>query len=124
MKTRLTNIKVYTNDKDGKPLKTKDGKPYTRMNIQIESHGDKWISGFGNARNKSWQIGDEIDVEVKENGQYLNFEMPKLVPAGMNPEALNELKVAISMLHSDVKHILAILSKPDEPEISPSDVPF
>lgn len=122
MKTRLTNIKVYTNDKDGKPLRTKDGKPYTRMNIQIESHGDKWISGFGNARNKSWQIGDEVDVEVKENGQYLNFEMPK--PAGMNPEALNEIRVGISMLNQRLDRIERLLSTPKEPEISPSDVPF
>ena len=120
MKTRLTNLKVYNNDKDGKPLKTKDGKPYTRMNIQIESHGDKWLSGFGNARNKNWQIGDEIDVEVKENGQYLNFEMPKpAMGGGMSEDQFNQIIVGQKMLAQKVDQILTILSKEDVPPPMP-----
>lgn len=125
MKTRLTNLKVYNNDKDGKPLKTKDGKPYTRMNIQIESHGDKWLSGFGNAQNKGWQIGDEIDVEVKENGQYLNFEMPKRTPqGGMSEDQFAQIITGQKMIMNEVMNIKALLSKPVDGEIRPEDVPF
>lgn len=71
--------KIYKTDKDkqGNQLKSKEGKPYTRMSIKTEQYGDKWISGFENKDNSSWKEGDEVEVLIKENGEYLNFETPK-----------------------------------------------
>lgn len=71
--------KIYKTDKDkqGNLLKSKEGKPYTRMSIKTEQYGDKWISGFENKDNSSWKEGDEVEVLIKENGEYLNFETPK-----------------------------------------------
>lgn len=109
----------------------KTNKPYTSLSIQTVEHGGKWLSGFGNASNQHWTEGTKIDVIVEpsakldKNGEpYLNFSMPKAVEKGMNPEALNEIKVGISMLNQRLDRIERLLSTPKEPEISPSDVPF
>src|SRR3990167_5838430 len=56
---------------------SKAGKPYTSLRIKTQEHGDKWISGFGNAGNAEWDSGTEADVNIVEKGEYLNFEMPK-----------------------------------------------
>lgn len=129
MKDVITNLKRFTQDKDGNPLKTKDGRPYTRLNIQVKSRGDKWISGFGNSRNQNWQSGEEVDIEIKENGQYLNFEMPKpvIAGAGLSESQANQL-TAIQMDMSQVKtalaSILALLQTKPEDLVDATDMPF
>jgi hypothetical protein len=54
------------------------GKPYKKLAIKTVEHGDKWLSGFQNKDNENWKEGDQVDIVVKENGQYLNFETPKM----------------------------------------------
>lgn len=122
MKVTLTNVKVYTQDKEGKPLKSKEGKPYTRLNIQCKEYGDKWLSGFGNSRNKNWQAGEEVDIEVKQNGEYLNFEMPKPV-VGMAEEDRNML-TRIEMKLNEIHRILTTApeNQPMDEELPP--MPF
>ena len=77
-KLLITRIYRSTKDKDGKELKTKAGKPYERVSIKTEEYTDKWLSGFGNDNNKEWREGDEVTLEVKEVGQYLNFSTVKM----------------------------------------------
>ncbi len=77
-KLRLTRVYRSTKDKEGNELKTKLGKPYERVSIKTEEYGDKWLSGFGNEQNKEWKEGDEVTLEVKEVGQYLNFSPVKM----------------------------------------------
>lgn len=76
---KLTLTKVFraTTNRDGTPLVSKNGKPYTRLLLKAEKYGDKWISGFGNSSNASWKDGDTVEVQVTQNGDYLNFETPK-----------------------------------------------
>jgi len=83
----LTSVARYTTKKDGSPLVTSKGRPYTSVRIKTADYGDKIISGFGNADNANWKAGDTVDIEVKPNGDYLNFEMPK--KADMGPAAGN-----------------------------------
>jgi len=75
---QVTLTKIYTTDKDkqGNLLKSKTGNPYTRLSIQTKEYGDKWISGFQNKSNQNWKEGDKVEIVIKENGQYLNFETP------------------------------------------------
>ena len=84
-KFKLTSIKRYTNDKQGQPLKTKDGRDYTRVNIQVAQHGQKWVSGFGSNTNANWKDGDEVEliIDIKKVGdkEYLNFKEPKKIDA-------------------------------------------
>lgn len=81
---KITLTRVYSNDKDkeGKPLMSKAGKPYTKLAIKCAEHGDAWLSGFQNAGNKDWKEGDVVEVIItsqvgKDGKTYLNFETPK-----------------------------------------------
>lgn len=74
MKVTLTKIARYDKDKAGKPLISKEGKPYTRVLISTQEHGAKQLSGFENQQNSHWKEGDMVEIEVAENGQYLNFK--------------------------------------------------
>lgn len=71
----ITDIHKKTADKTGKPYVTKDGRPFTRLEIKTASTGDELLSAFENALNKNWAVGQEVDakVVVKENG-YKNLE--------------------------------------------------
>lgn len=61
---KLTRISSTNKRKDGTPLEGKYGS-YYRVGIQTEQHGEEWLNGFSND-NPSWEIGDEINIEVME----------------------------------------------------------
>ena len=72
-------LKVYINEKDkqGNLFIAKNGSPYSRVAIQTEGTGDKWASN--NIFNKQsvalyWKVGQDVDIELEENGQYLNWK--------------------------------------------------
>ena len=73
MKQTITKIYRSDKDKNGNLLKTKDGRPYTRVAIKTQKYGDRFISGFGGDWNENWQIGDSVNIKVEEVGEYLNF---------------------------------------------------
>jgi len=80
---KITKIYRSFKDKEGNPLKTKDGRNYERVAIKCEEYEDRWISGFGEERNKNWEIGDVVEIEIyesdkkdKDGNPYLNFRMP------------------------------------------------
>lgn len=76
-KLTLTDIIRLTKDKEGNQLKTKDGKPYTRVLIKTQEYGDKQLSGFANKANDNWKAGDEVSLDItevkKDDKVYLNF---------------------------------------------------
>ena len=84
-KFKITKITRYTTDKDANTLKTKDGRDYTRVNIQVVQHGATWMSGFGSNTNANWKEGDEVEliIDTKKVGdkEYLNFKEPKKLDA-------------------------------------------
>lgn len=69
---QITITQIARNNKTSKV-----GKPYVSVGIKCNEYGDKYINGFGHKDNASWKIGDTVDVEIVEKGEYLNFEMPK-----------------------------------------------
>ncbi len=77
MKLTLTSIQRYDKDKGGLPLKTRDNRPYTRLVIRVKEYGEKQLSGFDNPQTQNWKEGDEIEAEVEQKGEYLNFKLPK-----------------------------------------------
>lgn len=106
---KVTLTKIYTTDKDkqGNPLKSKEGRPYTRMSIKCLEHGDKWISGFQNAQNKDWKEGDEVEIIIKPNGEYLNFETPKKDDKVV--EMLSQVLTKLGHLHAKVDFMADML---------------
>lgn len=92
---KLTFVGRYDKKKDGTPLVSKAGKPYTSVRIKTEKHGDQYLSGFGNKDNADWKVGDEVEIEVEQKGEYLNFTTPKKVAqTGLADAQLYQIKQA------------------------------
>lgn len=129
-----TLTKVYRTDKDknGNPLMSKAGKPYTRMSIKCQEHGDKWLSGFSSGWNQNWKEGDTVEIEVKQNGQYLNFEKSDPV-VGLSLDVAG-LKIRMAKLEAAVEDMNRSKSHerienpftndPQPEEIDAADIPF
>jgi hypothetical protein len=139
MKQTLTFVARYTKDKMGNPLMTKTGKPYVSIRVKTNEHGDKFISGFGNAQNENWKVGDEVEMDIEQKGEYLNFTMPK--PTDVLKGDLETVKIDIERIYREVfaiRETLVMLRQlmekakvipsnesaeyPDE--INPEDIPF
>lgn len=83
MKVKLTRISHLSTDRDGNLLVSKKtGKPYTRCLLDLED-GRKSVSGFGNKTTESWKEGDTVDINLVQNGQYWNFDVPKVDAADL-----------------------------------------
>ena len=113
MKLTLTSIKRYSEDKEGKKLVTSDGRPYTRLIIRTKEYGEKPLSGFDSIQTQNLKEGDEIEAEVKQSGDYLNFKLPN--KQDLIGKALEEIR------NAQLKHGLllqqiaqAVLPKPKE----------
>jgi len=73
MSLTITEIKRYDKDKNGSPLVNRNGKPYQRVVIKVGGNENQ-ISGFGSELTDSWNVGDEVDVEITQSGKYWNFK--------------------------------------------------
>ena len=95
---KITLTKLYRSDKDknGNPLKTRDGRPYERISVKCSEFGEKWLSGFSNRTNFNWKEGDDVTVEIEEKGEYLNFK---------TLSSLDLLEIRVAKLEEQVKKI-------------------
>lgn len=102
--TKVTLTRVFATDKnkDGTPLMSKLGKPYSKMSIKCVEHGDKWLGGFKNRENENWKEGDQVDVIVKQNGDFLNYEVPK---------AEDKLAMRVSAIEVEVMQLRNAVAK-------------
>ena len=106
-KVTLTNIQKYTTNKDGTPLMGKNGKPYTRVQIRCAEYAERALSGFGGKETDNWQIGNSVEITVKENGQYLNFEVPKVADKlDMKYEELANKVTGITMRLNAIESVI------------------
>jgi len=139
-KVKITRVYVTDKDKQGNPLigQARDGKPgrpYTRMSIQCTQYGEKWLSGFKGKENENWKEGDEVEVIVKkagDQGQYLNFEVPKKDDKAI--EMMSEILTKIGTINAKMDVIYGIIRPKNEPgvggsdypteDINPDDIPF
>lgn len=114
--TKITLTRVFSTDKnkDGTPLMSKLGKPYSKMSVKCVEHGDKWLSGFKGRENEHWKEGDQVDVIVKQNGDFLNYEVPK---------AEDKLAMRVSALEVDVMQLKNALASKGvaAPVVAPSN---
>lgn len=106
MKLTITFVGRYTTKKDGSPLIGANGKPYTSLRLKANEYGDKFLSGFDNAQTRGWKVGDTVEVDVEQKGEYLNFSVPQK-PAGGAIE-LDMLRREISTNTTVLKQILAV----------------
>lgn len=52
---------------------SKTGRPFTSLGLKTKQHGAKWLSGFDSATTKNWKVGDTVEIEIEQKGEYLNF---------------------------------------------------
>lgn len=123
-KVKLSRVSHMQKDKEGNPLKTKDGKPYERCLLDLVD-GRK-VSGFGNPTSRTWNAGDEIEIEIEQKGEYWNFKVPKKeATAGVNQEQINRIEKMVEAIHNRLFNNPAQGdSKAVYPEISPEEIPF
>ena len=75
-------------------VSTRTNKPFTSLGLKTQEYGDKWLSGFGNASNKDWKVGDTVEVEIEQKGEYLNFTTPKNANGTEKPSATTSADIA------------------------------
>lgn len=126
MKIKIEKLYRNDKDKDGKPLMSRQGKPYSKINIIAD---EKMYSGFSGKWNESWKVGDEVEVEVEEavyNGKtYYNLKAPASARGGFggNTQAMEHLLGSIDTKLSKVIEILE--SKKGLPVFTQGeDIPF
>lgn len=85
------------------------GKPF--VSVAIKTEDGRSISGFGNKDNQNWIVGDSVDVEIEQKGQYLNFTVPKgsLQKGGTAPD-VNRVEMKIDALRAEVSTLGATLT--------------
>ena len=123
MAKRLIKItKIARNKRQGK-----NGKEYTSVGIQIDGF-DGWINGFGNAENSNWDVGTEVEIDIKkvekDGKTYYNFVTK---PDKITRAEFNELVKRVEMLENKKKNDVApanITSAEDAPPTDDDDFPF
>ncbi len=123
----LTKIYRAWKNKKGEEYKTKDGRPYERVSIQIDNkdYAGKWLSGFGADWNKDWKVGDKVNITIEEKDGFLNFS--KVNEAHMLLQRIEKLEVDVKAL----RQFITITPNKTEnapeieyPEANPEDIPF
>ena len=117
MTTKLTDIRQITTDRNGVPLRTRDGRTYTRLLIKTEEHANQWISGFQNKQNYNWKVGDLVNIEIQEvqkDGQtYLNFR---------TQDRIDLLEARIATLEIQIRNLMGSQEAKKEKE-QPEELP-
>lgn len=136
MKTKLLKISRYSTKKDGTPLVSAKGVPFTSVRIEIPEHPGKLVSGFENADTKNWVVGSEVDIEVEQKGEYLNFRVAKKEDKVLdNTETILNRLVGIKIDIEILKAALVLATKPkvvtesayptpEDEGIDVDDIPF
>lgn len=109
-------------NKEGQPYLDRQQRPYSRVSIQTEQHGKRWLSGFAYQDSPflGWRIGDEVEIEIEEKGQYLNFWLPKPASGGALPLNFTTRFSAIEQKVNEIHQMLSSVSiEPAAPDGSP-----
>ena len=102
-KITLTKVFRSNKDKEGKELIGKNGRPYEKLGLKAQEYGDRWISGFGNRTNQNWKEGDQVEVEIEEKGQYLNFKTIDKEEVQLNEMKTILTNIAVQMTTLGIK---------------------
>jgi len=86
MRHIITSIFINTTDKDKKPYKTREGKPFKRVVIKVDVNGTNPKEYDGESLSNCifhdddpcllWKTGDEINILVEKKGDFWNFRQP------------------------------------------------
>ena len=117
----IKEITRYDKDRDGNPLKTKDGRSYTRVVLEVSEvkYAGKKMSGFENYQTKNLKIGDNVEMEVTRSGEYLNFRLPNKEDRLF--KQMEEINGKLVKMNNGIQQILTHL-QPTQPKVE--EVPY
>ena len=129
---KVTLIKVAVSDekKDGTKLITKNGKPFWKVGIQTNEHGDKWINGLA-FNQVTWKEGDTVELMIGEEEyqgvKRLKFGMP--TQQNIQGEKIDKVLVELAFIKHKVDQIASVVVKdnyptPESEGINTEDTPF
>jgi len=118
-KVKITGIWINDKDKEGKKFISSKGKGYWKVALLCDKYQGKYLSSLifdADDERFNWQKGDEIEIVVEKNGNFLNFKVPT---------RLDRLEMRVGVLED------FMAGKPTEEvpeipegEIEPKDLPF
>lgn len=122
MLEKVNILKIYTSneDKNKNPFKTKDGKPFWKVAIKTDKHGDIWHSCLAFRQDDSvmkLKEGDNVLIKTEKNGEYYNFSLPSKLD--LLEERVSKLEQYIINQSKEIKYPTAGVD-----EIDPSEIPF
>ena len=74
---RIKSIFVNEANKDGQPYVDKRGNKYKRVKLVLEDGRSPSALAYGSEAFLSWKSGDEVEVVIEQNGDFLNFSLPE-----------------------------------------------
>src|ERR1041385_2426123 len=119
-------VRVTVKKKTTEMIQTKYGKK-EKTNLQVLTEKGKtlWVGGFSNAITQLWKEGDDLDLEVEQNGKYWNFKTPS-----MDQLILEHLDKILKLLSNGTNYRSSIMATgqfpikepPMEEEIEPEEI--
>jgi len=79
VKIVLTKIYISDQKKDGTKFVDKNNKPFKRVAIQTDSHGETWLSSFSfrdSDEMREWKEGQEVQILISKRDDFWNFRIP------------------------------------------------
>jgi hypothetical protein len=113
MKLIIQKIRRYDTNPKGEKLINKNGKEYVRVHIRTDQYNGEVLGGFGNNENSKWVEGDEIKVNVEQNGKYLNFSTLK--PTDLLTERVEKLEAEVKAIWDKIYEPKEELTETKEP---------
>jgi hypothetical protein len=123
---------IYINDKknDGTPYLNKKGQPFKMCVIEGDSgkKASMYIGMFAGAWDKkleivsSWKVNDTVKVDLIQDGQYLNFNLP--TKTGELEERVSALEAVVFGNKSATENIPVKAPVNEAPPINDSEIPF
>lgn len=88
------------------------GKPFTSLSIKATEYGDKYLGGFDGAETRNWKAGDVVEVEVKDDGKYLNFSVPKAKNSPQAPAGdINRVELLVRTVLTEIQMVRGLLGE-------------
>lgn len=115
---------VRTSLKEGM---TKDNKPYVKIGIRTDKHGETWLGCFLNQFNTDkltkLKEGDVVTILTEKSGDFTNFKLPGKTDL---------LEARVEVLETQIKQLLGPTANTSpsaapeytEADINPDDIPF
>ena len=96
VKIVLTKIYISDQKKDGTKFVDKNNKPFKRVAIQTNSHGETWLSSFSfrdSDEMREWKEGQEVQILISKRDDFWNFRIP--TKADLLEERVTKLEEAV-----------------------------